>query len=1780
MENMKRVVSLMLCIVMVFGLLPMTVFATDVDTTDEVFEEYFEEEIEVEAPAIENEEPVTPEIPDVPETFDSEEEIEIIEVIEEVADLGDANPVAPIADGNISDQITIVEYTNQFNKVTTPKSGKRYIIANTGSTGNGYALTAGTTSGTSVKVESTGSGANTTYFIENNDQNIIWTAASGLTFQSAADDTYLSANSSNALSFVESGAKNWAYSSNRLSYSSGSRYNYYLRYNSGWSVSSSSSNSNVYFYEQVRTRLAYKVDVANTDITMVENGTAQIEAVLFENNKEIAGLTYQVLEGSVTVSNTGLITAGTAGTARILVSYTVNGKTVGEYVDVTVIEPGYYLDITKDNEVVTKVIAVKGVKANDQMALGLQVTEAHANGTIEILSNLPSGASVKWDIPAEYQNIATVDQNGVVTFNGVSGKFYVQVSMTTADGKSLSKTVDISVSASDYSVPSDGATDFPEYPNEGAIRYDKTASAVGSFSQTGIAKMELSMTGVPYITGAEIDVVIMLDQSTSMNDDRIEATQAATELFINSIVKNTDGSYNGNRVYVGYFNGTTIYDITDADNIGGKLASVDNEVELEFLIDDLYDQFDGSPTTSGTHYDEALAASYTILNNAKSDGIGDNRQQFMVFMSDGEPTHFSVNANTTSSSSGMFTNGNRNSNYKYEYYSTQMKKDNVTVYSVGLGLSKGTAEILLNDISGPAGETTQPDALNTSTQSKKGKYFFSVEDADAASEMSTVFSGIAQAILQAATDVTVEDEITDEYTMIFDVPTGKHGIDVGGQEFYIEFLKYTLDENNERIADSAASLSKMYLKNTGNQYSAVNEDGTAYAAPVFTQNPVGDKGTLYYWTTDASEGDTGVSYTTGGKTYYFVSSGLKAGANNYNMTAGGFASGSVNTTTNMSENLVLATPYFVYNANTKMLYWTVDKLDNYEYVLNYFLYLDNSATQVGEADEKEAGTYPTNKYAYITYTNFLQHGCRQEFPKPQMTWNGAQASYVFYLVNAQGQPINKSGQVVDFANATFVTDVFTESIIWNKGTGSTSTGKADLDVDWLAEEKLPEGYTLYDTEAKYTLDVWEKADGSSLKNQFTIAGSEANGNTGSTTKVYNTKAGTKYSAYGTYVSTNNPGENEIALPNFDFANTTVAFAVVWEGKLNPDVVVVDFGLDVLIDVTSNDMLQNTVYGFGWNNLYDDVTMNTGITSGSRFDTRTKANANGDTISYENENQIRFSQGDMIFNEPVTFYYESAVNFYEQSAPKSGYMYSSVTVIPATTIYYEDDFVTLKSYTWDDNNNGWTEVPEEETPYVWAQLGETIDATQAQDRPGAANISGTLDADNIYGYDQAYDECTQYSMGSAKIATVNYDNYGTASFTFYGTGFDVVSLTSGDTGMITVDVVDASGTSVKKTAVDTYYGYQYVLCDVIYTYDARVNNNKGAWIQTAIYANSDTYKASEPSKEPKHGDTYVVERMDYIVNPNASDTLYQVPVIKVDGLTYGQYTVTIEAAYEPGFDHKKPSYDDGEYLFILDAIRIYDPTGNLNDTANNAYEKDGELKPSYQEIRNNLIEAGSFDISNSEKVNGFMYIDGQSGDVKMANYMNYGPNNEVYLKQGQSIAFKIDAPNKTKSGLKIKNVHFGAKSADGSKVEYSVMNICDDEIVNQQTFTLETSTDMYYDLTEWAAEVIVITNNSKSVLSLTNLKYTYETVVQTAEVVEEVVEAYAYMTAADAEMVLRVLNTPVVEETEPEVTEPETEATEPETEPETTKPGSDSGSTGSVVKKIIGIIGKLLGKIFG
>ena len=296
-------------------------------------------------------------------------------------------------------------------------------------------------------------------------------------------------------------------------------------------------------------------------------------------------------------------------------------------------------------------------------------------------------------------------------------------------------------------------------------------------------------------------------------------------------------------------------------------------------------------------------------------------------------------------------------------------------------------------------------------------------------------------------------------------------------------------------------------------------------------------------------------------------------------------------------------------------------------------------------------------------------------------------------------------------------------------------------------------------------------------------------------------------------------------------------------------------------------------------------------------------------------------------------------------------------------------------------------------------------------------------------------------------------------------------------------------------------------------------------------------------------------------------IYQVPVIKMANKPYGHYRVTIKATYEEIFDHVAPSNETGSYNFYLDAIRIYDPAndGAGNKVIEDAYVADGEGWPSYIELRNALIDAGSFDkvgndvLPENLKMNGLVFIDGDEtvGNAQLVDYTNYGPNNEVYIAPGQRVAFVLNTP------ANVANVHIGLSVATaGETATYTITNIAQKDSAdgkvkagdyyNPKTFTLDTTTDMYYDLSGWKGDIIVISNtgnreenSTTGVISVTNIKTTYKSDPSKPITGQGTTESQnltsIYMTADAVDMVLNALNTqqsvqtPVVPE-EPEVPE--------------------------------------------
>ena len=373
---------------------------------------------------------------------------------------------------------------------------------------------------------------------------------------------------------------------------------------------------------------------------------------------------------------------------------------------------------------------------------------------------------------------------------------------------------------------------------------------------------------------------------------------------------------------------------------------------------------------------------------------------------------------------------------------------------------------------------------------------------------------------------------------------------------------------------------------------------------------------------------------------------------------------------------------------------------------------------------------------------------------------------------------------------------------------------------------------------------------------------------------------------------------------------------------------------------------------------------------------------------------------------------------------------TIHIIPASTVYYEDDFAKFT------NANNTTVVTTGTADNgFWQTVGtKDTNAKQALDKLGDQNA-------NVYGYDSAYANRTTYSLGSATKVTVDKSTkdlggWPYATFTFKGTGFDIISLTDNKSGAIYVDVYKGdsiAGDRVSGYVVNNYYGYTY--------------SEANGW---------------------------------QITTNETNNAIYQVPVIKVSDLTYDQYTVKIMV----GYSQYQDVANAGNYSFWLDAIRVYNPGGSALD---NAYNLDGEKNPNFVELRKVLLDADSFGTIGT--ANGAVFIDGKGGNATVTDYKNYGPNHEVYLASGQAIAFQLVA-----SGAKPTDLQLGAKLANGTS---ATLTITGAQIKNAGSLTLGTATDMFYQLTgidwtksgnQYRSGVITLTNSGTDMISLTNLKF--------------------------------------------------------------------------------------------
>lgn len=480
--------------------------------------------------------------------------------------------------------------------------------------------------------------------------------------------------------------------------------------------------------------------------------------------------------------------------------------------------------------------------------------------------------------------------------------------------------------------------------------------------------------------------------------------------------------------------------------------------------------------------------------------------------------------------------------------------------------------------------------------------------------------------------------------------------------------------------------------------------------------------------------------------------------------------------------------------------------------------------------------------------------------------------------------------------------------------------------------------------------------------------------------------------------------------------------------------VVDFGKPVNVpirDILTGDAAQKTI---------DKMTF--------------KAEYGDATVTHEVDNSITFTPTS-IMKMPVIVTAKITFKDGSQVSPK-------IAFIPASNVMYEESFV---------------------------KLGDTSDWTKTGTAGASKQATEVLGEEGIHGYDASYKNDSQFSNGSAYQAQLTLKKgkdfvktQDKATFTFTGTGFDLISECGTDTGIVSVVVKNTDGKTVKSYMVDTYFtgdehkiisgtgilDYQVpiVRCTGLkqgtYTVETRgyLTDGSGVVAKTAEKTTED----NEVSEET------VAEVLDDLNIKNVEASQVEAACMDDNSVLLGGTGVEKTAAKSRTARAAAATTSANVYI---DGIRVYN-TLSENHGANKYTKSEQNVKYEsvYDYVKNSLD-------ANEEDAAVYVEYDGNQDAWNIADYKQQGPENEVYLAPGNSIAIALDG---YKQG---DTVQIAAKAINGE--------VSCDGLKTRALSTVSTATEMYY-----TAEVITdddgsayvqITNNtgSKGVLALSEMK---------------------------------------------------------------------------------------------
>lgn len=430
--------------------------------------------------------------------------------------------------------------------------------------------------------------------------------------------------------------------------------------------------------------------------------------------------------------------------------------------------------------------------------------------------------------------------------------------------------------------------------------------------------------------------------------------------------------------------------------------------------------------------------------------------------------------------------------------------------------------------------------------------------------------------------------------------------------------------------------------------------------------------------------------------------------------------------------------------------------------------------------------------------------------------------------------------------------------------------------------------------------------------------------------------------------------------------------------------------------------------------------------------------------------------------------------------------TSITFLPATNVLYEENFMT---------NDG--------THGEWTPEGTNNTATVVNDNENS-----------VYGYADAYKGFAYYSNGGALKATLDLNGgkraYTTdaVEFSFSGTGFDIISECGTDTGLI-IAAVSKDGNPFKVYIVDTYFcgdnsigGNPIITGPGILDYQVPVvramNLERADYSVRILGYLTNTAGAIVGPASPTPWDGGETGAAGSTRGANGIDTNrilreaglkefigceVETSFMDENSVLNGGTGIAAKNSQNRTFGKRDAAAQTANVY--LDAFRVYQPL-DLESESNYAENEKGlKYAPVYDYVKNSAELTGSEVLQNSMV---YVEYDGDTEIAHIANYQDRGPQNEVYLTNGNYIGFVLEGYTGTET------VMISAKAVAGEPVlGYLDATAEGAEIPSGTNMKM---TEMYYDVTacvrQYDTKYMLVLGNiagaeTRSILSVSGIK---------------------------------------------------------------------------------------------